>query len=303
MNKMQEPHSKRTRDKDIPELKQFLKPGAKVLDVGCGPGTITLGVAEAIKPGEVVGIEPVEDRVEVAREWAAQVSHPSNITYQVGDSHHLDFPDNTFDVVYSHTVLHFFLDPVMGLKEQKRVTKTGGWVIASGVRDISFLYPYCPHWDKVYEAYRRYWVARLEKYRASGKDPVQFYEEEYKSSPSLIFYYDMHAGRKCVEWFHKVGLVDVRIEVQPRRVKRQGLEYMKPSAVDLLVFDESESGGWGEGYQRAQVRMRSDYQRMIAMGLLDEETLERAKEEARAWYKDPSAFRFWPEVFAAGRVK
>jgi len=42
---------------------------------------------------------------------------------------------------------------------------------------------------------------------------------------------------------------------------------------------------------------------MIAIGLLDEETLERAREEARAWHKDPGAFMFWPEVFAAGRVK
>jgi aconitase B len=42
---------------------------------------------------------------------------------------------------------------------------------------------------------------------------------------------------------------------------------------------------------------------MIAMGFLDEKTLERAIEEARAWYKDPGAFDYWPEVFAAGRVK
>ena len=42
---------------------------------------------------------------------------------------------------------------------------------------------------------------------------------------------------------------------------------------------------------------------MDAMGLLDEETLQWAMEEARAWYKDPNAFQFYLEVFAAGRVK
>jgi hypothetical protein len=42
---------------------------------------------------------------------------------------------------------------------------------------------------------------------------------------------------------------------------------------------------------------------MIAIGLLDEETHERAIEEARAFYNDPGAFMFWPEVFAAGRAK
>jgi hypothetical protein len=74
---------------------------------------------------------------------------------------------------------------------------------------------------------------------------------------------------------------------------------MKPRALDMLIFDESAS--WGE-YHYVQERFNFDYQRMIAMGLLDEETLERAKEEARAWYNHPGAFQFWPEVFAAGRV-
>ena len=49
--------------------------------------------------------------------------------------------------------------------------------------------------------------------------------------------------------------------------------------------------------------MHLDHRLMIAIGLLDEKTLERAREEARAWHKDPGAFQIWPEVFAAGRVK
>ena len=49
--------------------------------------------------------------------------------------------------------------------------------------------------------------------------------------------------------------------------------------------------------------MHLNHRLMIAIGLLDQETLERATEEARAWYKDPGAFQFWPEVFAAGRAK
>jgi SAM-dependent methyltransferase len=66
-----EPPSPRTLDTEIPELKPFLKPGMTVLDVGCGFGTITLDVANTVKPGQVVGIDPSAHRVDVAREWAA----------------------------------------------------------------------------------------------------------------------------------------------------------------------------------------------------------------------------------------
>jgi ubiquinone/menaquinone biosynthesis C-methylase UbiE len=299
MNTTQKPPGVRTLDNDVPELKPFLKPGLKVLDVGCGTGTITLGIADAVKPGEVVGIDR-DERVDVAINWATQVAHPGNITYQVGDSYRLEFPDATFDLVFSHTVQHFFLEPILALKEQKRVTKQGGWVIASGVRDahagVTFRYPSCPHWDKVYNAYHRYFVARLEEYHASGKDPIAF-AQEYETGG--ILYIDWHAGRKCAEWFHQAGLVDVQIAMQPLRVAFQGHKDMKPRPLDLLIWDESASLG---EYHSAQDHFSFDHQRMIAMGLLDEATLERAKQEARAWYKDPGAFEFWPEIFAAGRV-
>ncbi len=75
---------------------------------------------------------------------------PTILSTIVGDSHALDFADGTWDLVYSHTVVHFFLDPVSALKEQRRVTKPGGLVIVSGVREMvySMRFPACPNWDK-----------------------------------------------------------------------------------------------------------------------------------------------------------
>ncbi len=162
--------SERTLDRDIPELKKYLRQGLKVLDIGCGPGTITLGVAAAVEPGQVVGIDPSEEYLAEAREWAAEVEHAGNITFMVGDSHSLDFPDNTFDIVYSHTALHFFLDPVGALKEQKRVAKGGGWLIASGVRDemASPRHPACPNWYQVWQAIERYQQSQLKMFQSSG---------------------------------------------------------------------------------------------------------------------------------------
>ncbi len=177
------------------------------------------------------------------------------------------------------------------------MTKPGGWVIASGVRDmIPFRHPQCTNWDMMYDAYLRYYVARLEEYRASGKDPMTF-AQEYETEG--ILYIDWHAGRKCAEWFHQAGLADVQIAMQPRRIAYQGHKDMKPRALDLLVLDVPES--WGE-YHYAIERVSYDHQRMIAMKLLDDETIKQAKVEARAWYNHPGAFQFWPEIFVAGRV-
>jgi hypothetical protein len=177
------------------------------------------------------------------------------------------------------------------------VTKQGGWVIASGVRDmIPFRHTRCPNWDKIYDAYLHYYTVRLEEYRASGKDPITFIQEyETKGIP----YINWHAGRKCAEWFHQAGLKDIQIVMQPCRVAYQGHKDMKPRALDLLALDVPKS--WGE-YHYAMERVRYDHQRMITMGLLDEATLKQATEEARAWYENPGAFQFWPEIFAAGRV-
>jgi SAM-dependent methyltransferase len=287
----------RTLDRDIPELKEYLKSGAKVLDIGCGPGTITLDVASVVYPGEVIGIDPFEYRIQEARDWVAEVTPDANISFEVGDSHKLDFPDDSFDVVYSHTVLHFLLDPVSALKEQKRVVKKGGWVIASGVRDswASPRHPPCPHWFKVWQALDRYQQSVLREFQLSGVDPVAYINRQRKSNPSGMLYYDLRAGRKCFDWFSSAGLDDLQITVKAERMQYPGSEHMEHHfAWDLILLYEPESGF------EEQVALWAE--RMIAEGLLDEETLERAKEEARAWYQDPSAFNYWTLIFAAGRA-
>ena len=301
MNEMRLPPGVRTLDSEIPDLKPFLKPGMKVLDVGCGTGTITLGVAEAVNPGTVVGVDPDSGSLARAEKLAGQVKHAGNFTFQVGDSHRLDFLDGTFDVVYSNTVLHFFLDHAVAVKEQARVTKKGGWVIASGVRDwggAPFFHPSSPNWDKVIEALLRYWDAGIMEYRGSGKDPVAF----SRAQPENLRFSPMHcchnyAGRRCLDWFNKAGLSELRIEIQGR-VQYQGHREDPPSAFDFLIVQEPTTDS--EKF-RAEL-VRSAQSAIMAKGLLDEQTLKLATEEARAWYKDPGAFRFFPEFFVAGRV-
>ncbi|EGN94681.1 hypothetical protein SERLA73DRAFT_187733 [Serpula lacrymans var. lacrymans S7.3] len=127
-------HSWRTAANSAAYLLPSLKPDMHILDVGCGPGTITIDLAKLVPQGHVTGIEPVPDVLDQARTTASTLG-VQNVLFKVGDVHALDYPDATFDVVHAHQVLQHVVDPVMALKEMRRVTKPGG-IIA--VRSIDF---------------------------------------------------------------------------------------------------------------------------------------------------------------------
>jgi ubiquinone/menaquinone biosynthesis C-methylase UbiE len=61
-----------------------LRPGMRVLDGGCGPGTITVGLAQAVAPGEVVGIDPLANRLDLARS-TADAEGVNNVRFEFGD--------------------------------------------------------------------------------------------------------------------------------------------------------------------------------------------------------------------------
>jgi ubiquinone/menaquinone biosynthesis C-methylase UbiE len=106
-----------------------------ILDVGCGPGTITADLAKVVPEGHVIGIErSAEDVLQNARDEAA-AQGITNVTYSIGDVLSLSFPDNSFDIVHAHQVLQHVSDPVLALKEMVRVAKPGGIVAA---RDTDF---------------------------------------------------------------------------------------------------------------------------------------------------------------------
>ncbi|KAJ6604972.1 S-adenosyl-L-methionine-dependent methyltransferase [Mycena sp. CBHHK59/15] len=96
-----------------------------ILDVGCGPGTMTTSFAKLVPDGHVTGIErSTEDVLQRARKSAA-AQGVSNIAFAIGDVLALNFPDDSFDVVHAHQVLHHVPDPVLALREIIRVTKPG----------------------------------------------------------------------------------------------------------------------------------------------------------------------------------
>ena len=110
-------------------LLPHLRTGQSVLDFGCGPGTISVGLARAVEPGEFHGVDIEESQIELARAAAAAGGH-ANATFHVGDVTALPFEDETFDAAHCHTVLNHVPDTEATLAEVKRVLKSGG-IVAS----------------------------------------------------------------------------------------------------------------------------------------------------------------------------
>jgi len=126
--------ARRTAAQEVGFFLPHLRPGMRILDCGCGPGAIACDLAYIVAPGEVVGIDPEQSQIELAR-TAAVARNLDNARFEVGNIYSLQFPDASFDAVLAHTVLEHVRDPLAALKEMRRVLKPGG---VAAVRDPDY---------------------------------------------------------------------------------------------------------------------------------------------------------------------
>lgn len=122
-------------------LLPYLRPGLRVLDFGCGPGTISTGLAKAVSPGEMHGVDMEESQIDMARTFAMSRGQ-SNARFHVGDVTDMPFEDGYFDVAHCHKVLMHVPDTSAVLAEVKRVLKPGGIIgCREMICDASFTHP------------------------------------------------------------------------------------------------------------------------------------------------------------------
>lgn len=122
-------HRWRTVENSAAYLLPHLRPGLHLLDVGCGPGTITLDLAARVAPGRVLGVDASPDVIDAAL-TAARDAGREEVELRTGDVYALDEPDAAFDVVHGHQVLQHVAHPVAALREMRRVCRPDGLVAA-----------------------------------------------------------------------------------------------------------------------------------------------------------------------------
>lgn len=176
-------HGARTTADSAAYLLPRLTPGMTLLDLGCGPGTITLDLAEAVGPrGRVVGVDRDEAPLVMARQEAA-TRRDSSTVFEVADAYALPFADDTFDVAHAHQVMQHLGDPVAALRELARVVRPGG-IVAFRDADYGSMswHPASAGLDRWLDVYRR--TARL-----AGGEP--------------------DAARHVLAWARAAGLTDI----------------------------------------------------------------------------------------------
>lgn len=175
-------HRWRTAENSAGYLLPLLRPGQRLLDVGCGPGNLTLDLAERVAPSRVLGVDSSAEVVAQARELAA-ARGADGVEFAVGDAYVLELPDDSFDVVHVHQLLHHIAHPVEVLRELRRVVVDGGVV---AVREADYaaktIFPETPGLTAWAELYQRV-------HRSHGGEP--------------------DAGRRLKSWARAAGFTDV----------------------------------------------------------------------------------------------
>ncbi len=250
---------------NVRPLAPFVTSGKRLLDVGSGPGAITAALARLASPGQVVGLDAEPRMVERAAAFCVEQGL-SNTSFVQGDAHELPFESASFDVVLSHAVLDWLVDPLRALREQLRVLKPGG-VVFTNVSDMdsAVLYPECPAVMQILKSVK----LLSAPFTTTRAEVVNFF-----------------LGKHIYELFALAGAE--RIVLEPWSTCRyQGNEPLK--ATHALPFWPFTTGVFAAQGKRLQ-----------KLGALPADLVAAADAELEAWVKHPHAVVTRSGLFVTG---
>jgi 2-polyprenyl-3-methyl-5-hydroxy-6-metoxy-1,4-benzoquinol methylase len=171
-------HRWRTAENSAAYLLPHLQAGMTVLDLGCGPGTVTCDLATRVAPGEVLGIDLSAAVIDEARSTAAERG-VTNVTFDVADLHDVG---GRYDVVHAHQVLHHLSDPIGALRTMAGLALPGGLVATRETDYPSMM------WSPASDALTRW---------------LELYLQVSHRNAALA-----SAGRQLLSWARQAGLDD-----------------------------------------------------------------------------------------------
>ncbi|NKB66142.1 MAG: methyltransferase domain-containing protein [Candidatus Latescibacteria bacterium] len=235
--------SNRSISYEAAHIAKLIQPGMKLLDIGCGPGSMTLDFAELVQTGQVTGLDVNDEQFDRPRRLAKERGL-NNIEFRCGDAYALPFDDNVFDIVTENAMLMHLSEPNTAIAEMKRVLKPGGYV---GLRDLyvsgSMIYSSAP--CPTEGGFQRINAVQVEIERQHGAD--------------------FDAGIKHRFWLKTAGFAGVEVGISPSvlasdeqwQVARENAELsarnwnrISQQAIDLDLLtpnEASEYKAWQDG--------------------------------------------------------
>ncbi len=199
----------RTLASSHPALLPHLRPGVSVLDVGCGPGTLTAEIARRVAPAPVVGMD-VNPEMLAAAEQASPPGEAPNLVYHAGDIRRSEWADE-FDLVNASRVLQWIADGHVALAAMARAARPGGRVVAQDWNHVK------AEWSRPPAAWTRFHAAFLEWRAAAGLDNA--------------------IGESFPAMFQAVGLREVRVHQRVEAVRAGDPDFFRAAGMWRLVVD------------------------------------------------------------------